>query len=1033
MIMPFALVAAAYGASAAKGADEVWATDFAAQPVGARPRLEARYVDATRQAAEILGERYEIALRLAGEGAGQATVSERDGSALREAARISLEVETADHASRQAGGKAFSSLRAGTPSRINIYRRGPYYIELHWLDVACAADAGEDFPAKGEVVFYCYPEKVHVQAIWHGVGPAGAGTAAIAVRVAGGKDAGRLVLSVKPDGTGMARASTSFDGLKEGDKVAARLAFEPRPGGDYPVSIEEPLPAGAVEVLDGLGARYDAERGCYMVGSENPGGFNYHYYENPNHYETARFRIRNDERPRKVYVCHETAKGAAGSVECGVLLDGDDDPLPITVQISKNFSGEKEEPFYNPEDTAFSETVFPLYLKPDETREMTSLHLYQNWGDHPLKQFSSLGAWMDYYHSSTGVTETTCFVPFKFGGLGGVAIADLRPMSQRMWTSQPQHDNVAGHRFLMYRADGGWHYAVYRGTTFRSTGPNWMDMSLDYVSDDGRVRARLDSFEVPQTDQLRNFIRLRCEVLAPVRIERLATDFRLMDITSRIQRLRYKHAAWQSAAGQVATRDLEEKDTFAPAGERLGGRFPWATVYGDKRGCNSFVVRGFRARLGGRRPGPAVTVQTYKSGDMDLALTPAGGEAELKPGDFVEAEFYIMPYGDDRNTCETPEADRVPFGVKAPRVIEVSRGRKMSDFPCRVRASRGRAEFEVAGGRNAIPIIVEGLPTYKRPRLEARDAKGAWKPVPQETMGDDGRQVFVDDRGSFGCVFLVQSDGTPRTYRVAVGQRPAIRVRGHLRPSNNPLANVVEIQAPWMDSALYLRYPETINTAFGLLQIDHYREDMIGKTDVATLSGWHEGPGRSQWFDWGLAEQCKAGGIVSPGQDEVRLEFWFYNGQDRPTSVSMQYCLPLGNGMFRDTTGERTYIHVGGKWVRMADTDRGAGRRELVHYPVAGGEDLGWLKPGVGGWGASSDVADVGLVAVKATDGKHVLGLAWEHPRAIVSNWLIPCIHADPIWPECGAGKRERVRGKLYLMEGGLDDVLARYRGEGER
>ncbi len=99
-------------------------------------------------------------------------------------------------------------------------------------------------------------------------------------------------------------------------------------------------------------------------------------------------------------------------------------------QVSKNFGGEKEEKFYNPRDTAFSETFFPLYLEPNESMTLTSLHLYQNWGMHMTKHWSSLGAWMDYFHSSTGVTETTCYVPFKFAGIGGVAIADFRAMSQ---------------------------------------------------------------------------------------------------------------------------------------------------------------------------------------------------------------------------------------------------------------------------------------------------------------------------------------------------------------------------------------------------------------------------------------------------------------------------------------------------------------------------------------------------------------------------------------------------------------------------
>jgi hypothetical protein len=982
------------GAAASQHPVDPWAADFAAQRPSERLRLECRYVDVGRTQAEVLAEDYHLVLHLADEGKSRARVLKS-----RAAGRPGLIGDL--HLEVDSGGEVFSSLQATGNSRINLYRRGPYYIEVHWFDVQCVAESGAVFPAKGEVALYCYSDQLLVQAIWHAVeGAEGMrpGTARIAW-------------------SGGGNAEREFAALKPGDKVSAAMPL-------LGLAMQTP-PAEAIELLDGLDASYDPARGCYVVRTDNPGGFSYHYYENPNHYETARFRIGNDGSSRKVYVCHATRE-RPGSVECGVVLDGDGDPLPIVVQISKNFAGEKEEAFYNPQDTPFSETIFPLHLAPNETRELTSLHLYQNWGNHPLKQFSSLGAWMDYYHSSTGVTETTCFVPFKFGGLPGVAIADLRPMSQRMWESQPQHDNVAGHRFLMYRAGDAWHYARYLGTTFRSTGPNWFDISLDYLSDDGCIRARLDSFELPQTDELRNFIRLRCEVLQPVRIERLATDFRLLDITSRIQRLRYKHAAWQTGRDDVAVRDLGEEDALAVAGEPLGGEFPWATVYGERKGCNSFVVRRFDARLGGDKRGPAVCVQTHKSGDMSLALTPSGEAAELEPGDFVEAEFYIMPYGNDENTYETPQKDRVPFGADAPRVTAVARGSKLGDFPCRIRAGKqGLAEFTIVGGTNLIPVVVEGLKTYKQPRLELAGAAG-WAPVRHETVGNDGYQVFVDDRGTFGCVFLVEGSSEPRTYRVVHAPRPRIIVHPRLRPEDAPMANLVEVQAPWMDQPINIRYPETIHTDFGLLQIDHYREDMIGKTDLSTLSDWHAGPGGSFWFDWDLAEKCKAGGIVSPGVDDVTFEFWFYNGNDKPTSVHMQYCLRLWADSLRDETGERTYIMSDGKWVRMADTDRGGGRRELVHYPVAGGPDLGSHATDPNGWGASDVVADFGLVAVQAADGRHVLGLAWPKARSILSNWLIPCIHADPIWPTCNPRGHVRVCGKLYLIEGTLADLLAR-------
>jgi hypothetical protein len=111
----------------------------------------------------------------------------------------------------------------------------------------------------------------------------------------------------------------------------------------------------------------------------------------------------------------------------------------------------------------------------------------------------------------------------------------------------------------------------------------------------------------------------------------------------------------------------------------------------------------------------------------------------------------------------------------------------------------------------------------------------------------------------------------------------------------------------------------------------------------------------------------------------------------------------------------------------MADTDRGRGRRELSHYPCVGGLDL--PEPtDPAGWGKAGVTSDHGLVAALAPDGKHVLAIAWPHPKSILSNWLIPCFHADPIWPQCPPKQSVRVRGNVYLLEGTLDDLLMRYR-----
>ena len=136
----------------------------------------------------------------------------------------------------------------------------------------------------------------------------------------------------------------------------------------------------------------------------------------------------------------------------------------------------------------------------------------------------------------------------------------------------------------------------------------------------------------------------------------------------------------------------------------------------------------------------------------------------------------------------------------------------------------------------------------------------------------------------------------------------------------------------------------------------------------------------------------------------------------------MQFCAVLAGTLFADPDLTRTFLHADGKWVKMSDTDRGDNDRALTHYPVQGGPEVKVPPP----WGKGGVTADADVVAVTSADGKYLFAVAWPHARSILSNAHIPCIHADPLLPFSEAGRRLYVRGKLYLMEGTLDDLYRR-------
>ena len=792
---------------------DIWKNDIRRQPLASRPKIEARYIDATRTGLDIEAQNYRAQIALKSDG-GQRIASFKISSPKGPAEILGgkgayLQLTTSD-------GTLYSTLNSRKPSRINIYRRGPYYIETHWLDVLFTSENAKAAPIKGEVVLYSYPEKTHIAVILHVTDSIDVKSAAMVFafdaetcasptdcKLADGMRINEFMLvkraesaptcaMVYPVPAGVDDVTIEkVDGhvtvsnfiynheahngatasWKAGDKQVAYFEVFPTADGDVTPELEaevQPLLSASMVAKSGRTLGYDPVRGCYKVQTDNPGGFSYHYYTNTNAYEVAEFSILNTSLARKIYVMHETNK-EPGSVECGVVLDEAGNTLPITVQISKNFAGEKEEPFYNPDDTPFSETFFPLHLEAGESRKLTSLHLYQNWGSHPLKQFSSLGAWMDYYHMSTGVTETTCYVPFLFGGLDGVSIADLRPMSQKMWESQPQHDNVAGHSFLRYMDDAGkWHFVEYTGTTFRSTGPNWADMSLSYLSDDGKAKVTIDVFELPQTDELRNFMHMRVDFLGDIKLkdDDPGKYVRFLNIASWVQRMRYTHVALGGPTGDPEIVPIRLTDDYSVIAAPLPTENGFATVYPDKAGANAYIVHRFEGKIGGEPAGPGVTVYGQKDGNTVLSLVPVNKAKEIKAGDFIEADLFIMPYGGGTQDAKPPQKAALDFGLNAPKVTKVELGRKISDFPTRIALDdNGVAEFAITGGMNYIPIIVEGAKDYACQRIYNVDSGKTL--IDHAQKGErDGYQVFAKDDGTFGFVFLVNTDGQEHKYRV---------------------------------------------------------------------------------------------------------------------------------------------------------------------------------------------------------------------------------------------------------------------------
>lgn len=760
-----------------------------AAPVAAVSFVDVHFDNAERSQFTIVASGYSVTVALDHPRVTALRLGDEAAPNLLEGDGIALEA-------RSRAGTVYSSAQASKPARLNIWRHGPYYHEVHVLDAPLTSRAGRDLPGKMEWIFHCYPEKFHLQAVFH---PAAAGAApdvALSLPISGLVARGNAVpggpegvvssllrtgspsLAVlpvrgaleeggpRPEIRGSGRVSLAFLPAADAPGARARIAEETRP-----------LDAGRFTVLDGgRFTGYDRDAGYYRLRTQLPTlamGFE-SFWANPNQYLQIRFRVRGDGRPRRIMIQHDSP--FAGTLEAGVLADRCGFPLPVPVQACKNFNGEGEEP----DDTAFGETYFPLDVAPDADVERISYHLFQNWGNHPLKQLSSIRYFEHYYHLSTGVTETTCYVPFTKRAYPqtGYTIADFRGISGHTWKEQPQHDHVALIGFLQYREKGDgakeqdpssrpvapsprlpvgdWCQLRYQRSHFDFISPNFARFRMEYVTDDEKMRASVEVFEIPQTDETRSFVRLRYDVLQPVHLEDARHDLRLLNANTDITRNRYAKIGWLDVRNRVQTDDLRYDDTWSVEGEPLGDAHPFVCLYSSEKSNNAFVVRSYRGRVGGEPlPHLALSVIGYKNGVAEQALTLPDRTLTLQPGDFIEMDVILMPYGTERSDWHAPERERTYYGADAPRVTTIA-GTRLADFPTDVRVGpEGAAVFETTGGENALPLIVRGFSDYKAPLLF--EFGGQWNFLDQQVRGNDWYQSFRDPDGSYGAVFIVKT------------------------------------------------------------------------------------------------------------------------------------------------------------------------------------------------------------------------------------------------------------------------------------
>ena len=198
---------------------------------------------------------------------------------------------------------------------------------------------------------------------------------------------------------------------------------------------------------------------------------------------------------------------------------------------------------------------------------------------------------------------------------------------------------------------------------------------------------------------------------------------------------------------------------------------------------------------------------------------------------------------------------------------------------------------------------------------------------------------------------------------------------GFLDGAVNPQRETkISVFTPWDDNAyVVVDVPEAVFSNLGLIYLAHTHVPTIwSQQDIKLprLEWTREADGKLH-LERTLPNGIAFGSKVTPDPTAVRMEMWLRNGTpEKLTGLRVQVCVMLKGA---------------------AEFSRQTDENSLLQPPYA---------------------------ACKSPDGKRWLITAWDPVQRAWANPPVPCVHSDPIFPDCAPGDTVRVRGWLSFYEG---------------
>ena len=179
---------------------------------------------------------------------------------------------------------------------------------------------------------------------------------------------------------------------------------------------------------------------------------------------------------------------------------------------------------------------------------------------------------------------------------------------------------------------------------------------------------------------------------------------------------------------------------------------------------------------------------------------------------------------------------------------------------------------------------------------------------------------------------------------------------------------------PWdPQSYVVIDLPEALWSNLGLTYLAHTHIDTVWDTQGIDLAPqeWERRADGSLRHERMLPNEVSFGAAVNPVDDHIDMELWMRNGSEAPLSdLRIQNCVMLeaARGFHHDTNHNK----------RLTGS----------------------------------------VAAVRNEDGSHWIVTAWERTQRAWANPPVPCLHADPQFPDLPPGAKATLRGELWFVDG---------------